>query len=347
MKSTFHLPRKRTIYLAYLLGYVLLFSLVQGLPAHDFSTALINELLSLPPKLLFVFLVVEVLMGRAWGRWRVFVPAYVLLILVAALFQRFIDNYLILPYLLTHWQPEALLSVPPFLYNVVKLQFVVTLPACARLLQIVAEERSAAQTARAEKLHAELAVLRHQFHPHFLFNVLNSLYAQVLEGSERAPGMVLRLSEMMRYHVYEAGDRPVRLSRELHYLQSYIALQQARFGSRLSLSVNFSGAVDDVQIEPLLLLPFVENGFKHALRAEPGADGWITLYISVEDQWMTLRMENSRPRGDAPVENGAGGFGLRNVQRRLDLLYPSRHVLEIVPEPDRFFVLLKICLHAA
>ncbi|RYZ24063.1 MAG: hypothetical protein EOO16_02555 [Chitinophagaceae bacterium] len=346
MPSSLALPRKRTLYGTYWAGYVLLFSLVQGLPAHDFFTALVNELLSLPPKLLFVFLVVELLMVRAWGRWRVFVPAYILLILAAALLQRVVDNYLILPYFLTHWRPEALLSVPPFLYHVVKLQFVVAVPACARLLQYLARERGAAETARAEKLQSELAVLRHQFHPHFLFNVLNSLYAKVLDRSELAPGMVLRLSEMMRYHVYEAGDRPVRLSREVHYLQSYIALQQARFGNGLALSTRFEGPIDAVLIEPLLLLPFVENGFKHALRAAPGAEGWITLFLDVNDGWMTLRMENSRP--DEPsAETGSGGFGLRHVQRRLDLLYPGKHVLELVPEADRFFVLLKIRLHAA
>ena len=347
MTPNLSLPRKRTLYLAYWTSYVLLLGLVQGLPAHDFSTALINELLSLPPKQLFVFLVVEVLMRRSWGRWKVFVPAYLALLLTAALLQRFIDNHLILTYFLRHWRKEPLLSVPPFLYNVVKLQFVVTLPACAQLLRYLARERSAAQAARAEKLQAELAVLRSQFHPHFLFNVLNSLYAKVLEGSKEAPGMVLRLSEMMRYHVYEAGDRPVPLAREVHYLQSYIALQQARFGSRLSLSTDFHGPMEGVLIEPLLLLPFVENGFKHALRAEPGAAGWITIYLSVDEEWMTLRMENSRPPIEMPAEADAGGFGLRNVRRRLELLYPSRHVLELVPEPDRFFVLLKINLHAA
>jgi len=346
MNPSLTLPQKRTLYAAYWSGYVLLFSLVQGLPAQDFMTALVNELLSLPPKLVFVYLVVEMLMLRCWGRWLVFVPAYVGLILVAALLQRLIDNFLILPFFLRQWQPESLLSVPPVLYHVIKLQFVVTVPACARLLQQVAGERNAAAVARSEKLQAELAVLRHQFHPHFLFNVLNSLYAQVLERNEQAPGMVLRLSEMMRYHVYEARDRPVRLSREVHYLQSYISLQQARFGSRLSLSADFSGPLDDVLVEPLLLLPFVENAFKHSLRAAGGTEGWITLYLHVEEQWMTLRLENSRPPGEAALANDPGGFGLRQVRRRLELLYPGRHVLDLVSEPDRFFVLLKIHLHA-
>ncbi|RYE02243.1 MAG: hypothetical protein EOP50_00545 [Sphingobacteriales bacterium] len=347
MEIFFSLPQKRLFYLAYWVGYVLLFSLVQGLPARDFLTALINELLSLPPKLLFVHLVVELLMGWAWGKWRVFVPLYGTLILVAALLQRLVDNFLILPYFLPDWRPEPLLSVPPFLYSIVKLQFVVAVPACVWLLQYVARERSAAQTARAEKLLAELAVLRQQFHPHFLFNVLNGLYSKVLEGSEEAPGMLLRLSEMMRYHVYEAGDRPVRLAREVHYLQSYISLQQKRFGSRLSLVADFSGPLDEVWIEPLLLLPFIENSFKHALRASPGAEGWITIYLSVADQWLSLRVENSRPEPGGTIDDESpGGFGLSNVQRRLHLLYPERHLLELVPEPDRFFVLLKIHLHA-
>ncbi|RYZ63002.1 MAG: hypothetical protein EOO14_00445 [Chitinophagaceae bacterium] len=347
MKSFLSLSQQRVLHLYYWSGYVLLFSLLQGLPAQDFSTAFINELLSLPPKLVFVVLVVEVLMPRAWGNWPRFVPAYAVLILVAALLQRLIDNFLILPYFLPQWRPEPLLSVPPYLYSIVKLQFVVTVPACVWLLQFVARERNEAETARAEQLQAELAVLRNQFHPHFLFNVLNGLYSKVLDRSDEAPGMVLRLSEMMRYHVYEAGDRPVPLAREVHYLQSYITLQQKRFGTRLSLAADFDGPLETVLIEPFLLLPFVENSFKHALRASPGTEGWITIYLSVVEQWLSLRVENSRPMPeDLPDEEGPHGFGLRNVRRRLHLLYPGRHELELIPEADRFFVLLKIRLHA-
>lgn len=347
METLFSVPQKRVFYLVYWVGYVLLFSLVQGLPGRDFSTALINELLSLLPKLLFVLFVVEVLMQRAWGNWRVFVPVYVMLLMGAALLQRLVDNFLILPYFLPHWRPEPILSVPPFLYSIVKLQFVVTVPACIWLMHYVARERSAAQAARAEKLQAELSVLRHQFHPHFLFNVLNGLYSKVLDGSPDAPDMVLRLSEMMRYHVYEVRDRPVRLAREVHYLQSYIDLQQKRFGPRLSLVAHFSGSHDAVSIEPLLLLPFIENSFKHALRTSPGTEGWITIYLNVVDQWLSLRVENSRPAADELVSRKEpGGFGLSNVQRRLQLLYPERHVLELIPEQDRFFVSLKMHLHA-
>jgi sensor histidine kinase YesM len=343
--------QKIKMYTLYWLGYILLFSLIQGLPTKSFLTPLWNECFSVLPKILFVTLIVEVLMDQLLFKKRtgLFIFTYILLILFFALAQRFIDNYIIIRYFLKDWKMESLFYIPVYLYNVIKLQFVVTIPLTIKLFYHLAEEKSNVQAILSEKLQAELFSLRNQFHPHFLFNVLNSLYSKILSKSDDSADIVLKISDLLRFSVYDVNTKTITLEKEIAYLKNYISLQQLRFDNRLDLSFSTNGTLENHLIEPFLILPFIENSFKYCLD-DAISQAWITISISVTDDWLVVKIENSLPtnfKTNNTVDNTNSGVGIANVNRRLELLYPNQHVLTIKNEIDYFFVSLKIKMNAA
>ena len=192
--------------------------------------------------------------------------------------------------------------------------------------------------AEEEKLHAELAYLKAQINPHFLFNTLNSIYAMALGRSEQTAGAIVQLSSMMRYVLVEAGKEKVPLESELAYLTDYIQLQQTRFEGSLEVVFEIKGWPDGRQICPLLLIPFVENAFKYGVN--PEAPSAIGIGIDIGDHGLQLRVTNNKV---AVVPNDSpGGLGISNTRRRLQLLYPGRHSLIIEDEPGTFTVLLNL-----
>ena len=338
--------QKIKLYTFYWLGYILLFSLIQGLPTADFWRALSNECYSAPPKIVFVLLIVEVAMPFLFFKKKktLFIFTYIFLILIFAFIQRLIDNYIIIAFNLTEWKVEALLYAPACLYNVIKLQFVVTIPLAIKLIYYLAEEKNRVQCILNEKLQAELFSLRNQFHPHFLFNVLNSLYSKILSKSDDSADIVLKISDFLRYSVYDLGTKYIPLKKEIEYLKNYISLQELRFDNRLELSFITNGVIENHVIEPFLFLPFIENSFKYCLD-ETSSQAWITISIATSEEWLIIKIENSLPidfTKNKKPENPYSGIGITNVKRRLELLYPDRHILTIKNEEDSFFVSLKI-----
>ena len=347
--STITKKEKSQLLILYWIGYIVLFSFIQGFAANDISTAFYNELFSLPPKVVFVWLVVTHLMNHWFftKRFGVFFLLYALLLVVFAFLLRLVDNYIILTHFLTHWSKQSLLSTSPLVYNLVKLQFVVTIPFCFRLFQFWTKEEQRVQAIQSEKLQAELLALQSQFHPHFIFNVLNSLYAKILTKSEDAADMLLRISSLLRFTVYEANGKTIQLDQELNYLQHYIALQELRFGNLVEVCFTVTGNTEGKEIEPFLLLPFIENAFKYCLNNEE-EEGWITIYVFVDGDQLSVQVENSlSPTAEENTMNTTRGFGIAHVQKRLDLLYPGKYSLKVTPGEESFFVSFKLPIHAA
>jgi two-component system LytT family sensor kinase len=189
-----------------------------------------------------------------------------------------------------------------------------------------------------EKFSAEMGLLKAQINPHFFFNTLNSLYALTLKGSEQASKVVLRLSDLMHYMLYDANANKVLLRDEIIHLENYIGIEQMRFADRLDLSFQYSGDLDGKMIAPLLLLPFIENAFKHGIADD---SGWITISLKVAGSKLFLKVENSYP---AHTKLKTGGLGLSNVKRRLELIYPGKYELNINKNNDFFEVDLKLDL---
>ncbi|WP_128547715.1 sensor histidine kinase [Larkinella soli] len=214
--------------------------------------------------------------------------------------------------------------------------------AAIKLVKIWYLKQRDYQQIEREKLHAELQLLKSQVHPHFLFNTLNNLYALTLKKSEQSPAVVLKLSELLSYMLYDCNAPEVPLEKEIGFMKNYIGLEQLRYGDRLDISINFHGDLQSRQIAPLLLVPFLENAFKHGT-SEQLEQAWIFMDLAVEDNTLTFKLVNSR-EGEPQVGAHPGGIGLQNVQKRLELLYPGRYELQIHPEEETFLVDLKILL---
>ncbi|MFC0516409.1 sensor histidine kinase [Mucilaginibacter angelicae] len=195
------------------------------------------------------------------------------------------------------------------------------------------------QRITVEKLNAEVNFLRAQVNPHFLFNILNNLYALTLKKSELAPDVVLKLSEMMEYMLYDSTDEKVPLEKEIGYLNNYIELERLRFNSEAAIDLNINAALNGYEIAPLLLLPLVENAFKHGL-GKLTKIGWLKIDIGLEQSTLEVTVENAKPL--SAVSKSKGGIGLDNLRKRLDLLYPGRHMLQLEDRKDTFWVKLMI-----
>jgi two-component system, LytTR family, sensor kinase len=202
----------------------------------------------------------------------------------------------------------------------------------------------ARQQLENEKLEAELRFLRGQIHPHFLFNMLNNLYALSLKKSDQTPGMILKISSLLDYMLHEAMSPSVTLQREIEVLQDYISMERIRYGDRIDIQTSITGDIDGKRIAPLLLFPFVENSFKHGASQELD-NPRVNLAIRVLDDVLFMKLENSKSKILSERQTrDSGGIGCNNVRRRLDLLYPHAYELIIADEERLYAVDLKLNL---
>ncbi|MBX2964059.1 MAG: histidine kinase [Cyclobacteriaceae bacterium] len=226
--------------------------------------------------------------------------------------------------------------------NVMPFIHVGGIAASVKLLKYWYVQRKQTIEAEQQRTVAELKLLKAQLHPHFLFNTLNNLYSHTLGLSPRSPEIVLKLSALLRFMIYESNVPRIPLSKEVELLRNYIALEQLRYGDRLDISVSVTGEVENYQIAPLLLLPFLENAFKHGTSRQID-QCWISLSISLEGGVMNFKLLNSiDPGGNG--SNGSGGIGLENVNRRLRLLYKRNYQLEATRLEEVFVVRLDLPL---
>lgn len=203
------------------------------------------------------------------------------------------------------------------------------------------EQQRILQKIVVEKLNTEVNFLRSQVNPHFLFNILNNLYALTLKKSDMAPEVVLKLSEMMEYMLYDSDNSTVSLDREISYLHNYIELERIRYDNNPDISLDVAGETDGKEIAPLLLLPLLENAFKHGV-GRKSEKGWLHGKILVGPSALEVTIENGKPA--VPGKETKGGIGLANLRQRLELLYPARHSLRIDDQQERFTVFMKINL---
>jgi two-component system, LytTR family, sensor histidine kinase AlgZ len=191
-----------------------------------------------------------------------------------------------------------------------------------------------------EKLLSELNFLKAQINPHFLFNTLNNLYYLAYTKSENTTEVIAKLSQMMRYMIYESNHAKVPLQKEIEYMESYISLERLRLNDQIPIKFEVKGNVENVWITPLIFITFLENSFKHGV-SNNNPDAWVNISIELKDGLCIYRVENSKP-AEAISTNEKSGIGLRNVQRRLELSYPGKHELTIEDSKDRYLVKLNI-----
>ena len=194
-----------------------------------------------------------------------------------------------------------------------------------------------------EKTKAELQLLKAQVHPHFLFNTLNNIYFFTLTNSAQAPVMIKKLSGLLNYILHECDQPLVPLEKEIKMIQDYMALEKIRYAEQMQMTIDIDGKADEKMIAPLLLIPFVENSFKHGA-SKMITQPWVKLTIQIENNWLHFKVTNSKPATNESSLS-KGNIGLKNVTKRLELLYPDTHELSIVSEPGSYAVHLVLQLY--
>jgi len=192
-----------------------------------------------------------------------------------------------------------------------------------------------------EKIASELALLKSQINPHSLFNNLNSIYSLSVRKSEDAPKAIVKLSEMMRYILYDSSTEKISLEQEIDHLHNFLDLQRLRIHRKAHLFFETSGGWQGKMIAPMLLEPFVENAFKHGNIHQAGAE--INILLKVEKDQLWFRVKNTT-NDQTQQKDLYSGIGLVNIQKRLDLLYAGRHKLRVEPREDVFIAELNLQL---
>jgi LytS/YehU family sensor histidine kinase len=327
------------------MGFIYGFYYSGGSNTTNFSTSYVESLIYLPQHMILSYGIIyyilpsQVFRGRYWQA----IMGVFLLIVVVAIMSPLISKFVIIP--LRQASMAHLKNAPLHFSFMAGLRGSMTIAGFAVAIKLVKVwYNKKVDNDRLEKanLSAELEILKGQLNPHFMFNTLNSIYALALKKAANTPDAILKLSQLMRYMLTECTAPTIALRKEILVITDYIALEKTRFENRIDLDIQVHGDLENKKIAPLLLLPFIENSFKHGAN-EMIDQAWISLDLQVSDDTLKFKLIN----GKASTKNIAESnhFGLTNVKRRLALLYPEAHRLKLTEDDDTFIAYLELELN--
>ncbi len=280
-------------------------------------------------------------------RYREFVVYFVLSAVALMLLQRVMLVFVSYPLFYASEAKKMSFFRFNYLYIFFNIYVMPAIFASVKLFEYWFVDQKINRELQQEKLESELKFLKSQIHPHFLFNTLNNLYALTLDKSDQAPEVVVKLSDLLSYMLYECNVPRVPLEKEIRLLNDYLDLEKIRYREGIRVNLDVQGRVNGKLIAPLLLIPFVENGFKHGLSMQIEKP-WIDILLDVEDYSLTFKVENNRPvQPQSDPEGYTEGIGLKNVRRRLDLIYGENYSLEITQSETVFSVTMQLTLESA
>lgn len=330
-------------------GMVLYDGLIWGMVDGIYGAKFISSLIELPLKISATYFTLYVLIDKFLVRkkYRSFLILLILSMAVFGIILRTISYYVIYPIYYPDGLNMPLLFLPKILISIFVTYSLVAIVATFHLIKHYFKHQQATQLLQQtaeqlerEKLAAELKLLKSQINPHFLFNTLNNLYVLCLHSSAKAPEMVHKLSQLMSYMLYDSNQSEVPLEKEIQYIRNYIDLEKVRYGERLEVTLRIYQEIEGITVAPLLILPFVENSFKHGA-SNHLTDGWIHIDVDVQEKNLVIKVENSKP--DFNGENKiTSGIGLDNVRKRMNHLYPNRHSLQLFDERDTYLAVLRL-----
>lgn len=346
MKRIYQLLNKRpVIHTLYWTLFVVIGSLVfsfrQNFPYNFF---LLNFLVHLPVFLLFTYGVIYYLVPSILlkGKYFNFFAGLILAACTSAFLRILISKYvyynLFIPQVL---HPGKWISLDIYFLNLIWVLAPAIVFAMFKYYRNWMNSQIIANEAERKQLSSELQVLKAQLNPHFLFNTFNNLYVLALQKSDKTPVVISKMSDLFHYILYECNSVEVPLSKEIKLITDYIQLEQLRYSDRLSIIFEKEIDQPEFPIPPMLLYTFVENCFKHGCSNDPGQP-WINLLIRVHKNHFEFEASNSLPSANPTKKGVSRGVGLSNITRRLELIYPKNHHLEIRKDDDEFFVRLQI-----
>lgn len=333
-------------------GYFLFNTLRWGNYFNDYAYSLKSNLVEFPIHLVLVYFNLYYLLPKfipnKLGRYLTFLG---LALIIMSLIRIVLTYYLVTTEI---WRESVVKDQSMFGLNYILAVaigelYVIGLTTAIKLtIDWVGSQRRARELERRNH-ETELSFLRSQVQPHFFFNTLNNLYSLTLDKSEKAPETVLKLSELMSHVIYKGKNKKVSLTEEIDHINTYIDLETIRYGNPQIAMLEITGNISNKQIPPLILMPFIENAFKHGTGYISGEKP-IRIQLKVEGNTLYFSVINSKSTAKKSLlrhQKGSSGIGIQNTLRRLELLYDKDFSLEIVDTSTRYMISLKILLNEA
>ncbi len=325
--------------------FLFFITLLRFYEGRDVSFNLSFELLQMAVMVSAVYVNLKVLIPRFFESRKFYIYGLVLLLTV------FINAILMLLIvkLIPEFRPHFILKDRPSFMFALPMMFlqlsVVAVTSALHFMRVNQRLQEAALSVKeleSHQLKAELNSLKAQVNPHFLFNSLNNIYSHSLLESPQTPELILKLSSLLNYIIYECQDEQVHLEKELEFLSDYIALERVRIDASVQVDFKMDVSNTSILIAPLLFVPLIENAFKHGANISSGKP-FIDIQLKEENGDLKFKCTNSSDHFE-DVARSSGGIGLENVRKRLDLIYPDKHHFEIKDEGHQFSVEMSISM---
>ncbi|MEP5612248.1 MAG: histidine kinase [Cyclobacteriaceae bacterium] len=330
-------------HLLFWIVYMSIFTFIEGGYANQFREAFLIEVAYFPIRLAVIYLNYFWLMPKFLlnDKTRQYVILTILSILIASFLHRLLMFSFINELIFPGWDQGSFWQG----YKFLRAGMIITSPmifliGLTVIYRLVDSQKKLAEISE-ERTKTELQYLKNQINPHFFFNTLNSLYGLALKKSDQTPNVVMKLSELMSYMLYDTDQTGVALSKEINYIKNYIELEEVRFEGRFKCNLQVDGDIDNLLIPPMILLPFVENAFKHGVNTS-SEGAWINVLIRGGKKELMFEVENSI--GKSSEEEKKGGLGIQNVVRRLQLLFEDNYSLNYGRSGQKYSVQLTIQL---
>lgn len=333
--------KKRILYhILFWLTYFLWSGFVTGTYDDLFFRAYITELFQFPLKIAVTYTLMYYVLPRYFKtqQYGQFLLILFALIIISTFIHRIIIYKFIQPIYYSEYEIHFW-NYGKLLWGVFDVFSVAAIAISIKLFKSKYESQQREQELEKEKLRAELSFLKAQINPHFLFNTLNNIYGLSLKKSPETSSSILKLSELLRFMIHDGSLERIKLSDEIKTLHDYIELEKLRYGERLNISFEMEVDNENEMVAPLLLLPFVENSFKHGA-SESRFAATINITLKLKKGVLTFKVINSKE--DERYNNN--GIGLKNIKRQLELIYGKDHWLEIKNSPEIFEAYLTINL---
>jgi len=323
-------------WIAYIVFFILQYSLFKKSDVPLTSTAgslILTSVIDISAAYFTVYFLLPKFLFKK--KYLIFGILFILSATVAIISQRVLMYYISYPVFYPQWLDErgTFWNINPF-YSLLNIYTVVGLFASIKLVKYWFQNQQMKSELENKNKSSELALLRTQLNPHFLFNTLNNIDALILTNPEKASDAIIKLSDIMRFMLYDTNTDVVSLEKEISYLKSYIALQQMRYKDSKFVKFTSEGNCSGKTIAPMLFIPFVENAFKHGQKnvKSPG----IEIHLLCKDDFVKFDVINHFDGTQEINKDKTPGIGLANTKRRLQLLYPEKHQLNVT-QVDGFF----------
>lgn len=331
---------KEWFHIIFWLGFYLYNSLVEGSFLDDYAHGFYAGLVRLPLQIAVVYFNIYYLLPKylLYKKYSLYFLSLIVLLALIVIVKRILILGIVYPATCpVTYQREALITFSNFFLLLNSEVYLIGLTSAIKMAIDWSKNIKKTKALEKEKFEVELGLLKAQIQPHFFFNTLNNLYALTLKKSDQAPGIVQKLSQLMSYLLYDCERDVVPLQEEVQLIHNYLDLEKLRYGKRLQVNFDMKGCFTNQWIPPYIILPFVENAFKHSQKNVLG----VTIYIFLEagENNLIMRIKNPISRDKELVK---GGIGLKNVQRRLRLIYGTDYSLEVNRENNEYQVTLLI-----